>query len=209
MDITKLQPVGAKLPITGSSQTSLLETLALRRSTPIKLMDRDTPGPDDTELEQMLSLALRVPDHRKLEPWHIIVTAGNRRTDLGEIISERFLALHVEADTDEVALERDRPLRAPLLLTLVSSPDHEHKTPVWEQELSSGALCMNILNAAYAFGYGASWVTEWWAYDSHINSALGLTESERVAGHIFVGQTKAESLSERARPDVQSKASYF
>lgn len=209
MDIQKPQPVGAKLPNTGSHQTSLLEALALRRSTPIKLMDSDTPGPDDTALEQMLSLALRVPDHRKLEPWRIIVTSGNRRAELGETIAERYLALHPEADTAAVSSERHRPLRAPLLLTVVSSPDHEHKTPVWEQELSAGALCMNILNAVYAFGYGASWVTEWWAYDSLINSALGLTESERVAGHIFIGQTKAENLSERARPDIQSKISYF
>ena len=183
---------------------TLKDAISRRRSTPIKLMDPDGEGPDEAVLENMLSAAMRVPDHRKLEPWRVIVIEGEDRTEIGKLLANRFKDLNPDASDESLEEERGRLLRAPICVTVVSSPDHEHKTPVWEQELSAGALCMNLLYAAQAAGFAASWISEWWAFDPEIDTALGLKKGERIAGHIFLGNATSE-LAERPRPDVQSK----
>ena len=183
---------------------SALQMIARRRSTPIKMMDPQGAAPTGDLLQNLLSAAMRVPDHRKIEPWRLIIIEGDARERLGEELAARFAFLNPDADEDAIAEERNRLLRAPVCVSVVSSPDHDHKTPVWEQELSSGALCMNLLYAAQAAGFAASWISEWWAFDAEINKTLGLVQGERIAGHIFLGTAKAD-IPERPRPAPAGK----
>ena len=192
------------LPSSSGPGHSLADAIARRRSTPIKLMDLTLPGPDEKTLENILAAALRVPDHRKIEPWRLLVISGNSRIALGQFLSDRHADLTPSASKEELQTEASRLMRAPICVTVISSPDHAHKTPVWEQELSAGALCMNLLYAVSAAGFAASWISEWWAFDPEVNRKLGLTEDERIAGHVFIGQTNSE-LAERPRPDVTRK----
>lgn len=169
-------------------------------------MDPTLPGPNGALLENILSAAMRVPDHRKIEPWRFIIIEGNEREKLGQKLSSRYSEITPTASKSELEEEAGRLLRAPLCVTVVSSPDHMHRTPVWEQELSAGALCLNLLYAVGAAGFSASWISEWWAFDAEINKILGLSNNERIAGHVFVGQTNSE-LAERPRPTSTAKIS--
>ena len=168
------------------------------------MMDPEGAAPTGELLQNILSSAMRVPDHRKIEPWRLIVIEGEARQKLGAELATRFAFLNPAANEDMLAEERNRLLRAPVCVSVVSSPDHDHKTPVWEQELSSGALCMNLLYAAQAAGFASSWISEWWAFDEDINKTLGLTQGERIAGHIFLGTAKAD-IPERPRPAPAGK----
>lgn len=178
------------------------DLLALRRSAGSKMLT--SPGPSSAELDELLSIAARVPDHRKLEPWRFIVFEGASRERFGAQIEAIYKSENPEADTAELALERARFLRAPCVTAIISSPDTGHKTPVWEQQLSAGAVCYNLLLAANAAGWAGVWLTEWLAFDPQIANALNLGDDERVAGFVYLGTGKANS-PERPRPDMASK----
>ena len=205
--VFSLPELNACLGTASSPEAKAKTLLSQRRSTPVKLMDPNAPGPEDATLENIISAALRVPDHRKLEPWRLLLIRGDAREKLGHVLAERYEELNPDASDAALAEERNRPLRAPLCVTVISSPDHTHKTPVWEQELSAGALCMNLLYATHIAGFSASWISEWWAFDEKIDRALGLQVGERIAGHIFIGQASVRELAERPRPSFANKVS--
>ena len=196
------------LPDPGASDSSIHDLLTLRRSTPIKMMDPASGGPDDAQTKNLIQTAMRVPDHRMLGPWRTLIFRGEARQAFGQILRKRYGELHPDAKEKDLTTEENRLLRAPVCVSVISSPDMTHKTPVWEQELSAGALCMNLLYAAHASGFAACWLTEWWAFDEGVNQALGLSETERVAGHIFIGQSAAQRV-ERARPDTSERISFW
>lgn len=185
-----------------------LRLLALRRSTPVAVLGE--PGPSADDLDAILRLGMRVPDHRKLEPWRVLIIEGEARVKLGEI----FAAARRLRDPDvaEAKLVEDMklPLRAPVILCVISSPNHHDpkKTPVWEQQLSAGALCQNILIASQAMGWAGVWITEDAAFDGHVQAALGLHGHEQIAGFIYLG-TAREKPVERQRPVVANKATYW
>ncbi len=194
---------GAPLPAIHESPETL-SLLALRRSTPVSMLRE--PGPSAADLDQMLRLAMRVPDHRKLEPWRILIIEGDGRQKLGEYFAA---ALHLrDPGATPKALEEERalPMRAPVVLAVISAPVHDaKKTPVWEQQLSAGALCQTLMVAANAMGWAACWITETAAYDSHVHAALGMKPGEQVAGFIYLGTAKEQPV-ERQRPEVARKA---
>ncbi|MEZ5937329.1 MAG: nitroreductase [Hyphomonadaceae bacterium] len=180
-----------------------LRLLALRRSTPVAILG--DPGPPQEDLDALLRLALRAPDHRKLEPWRVLVFEGEARNDLGDIFAEAQLACAPDTDADSLAAARMLALRTPVVVAVISSPvDDPKQTPVWEQELSAGAVCQNLLIAANAAGWGAVWLTEWPAFDVNVARALGLSERERFAGFIHIG-TPQQAPLERQRPDLANK----
>ncbi len=180
--------------------------LALRRSASSRgLM---SPGPSSEEVDQLLEIAARVPDHRRLEPWRFIVFEGAARAKFGAEIARLYKEYNPEAGTKALAEEENRPLRAPLVITVVFSPDRQHKTPLWEQKLSCGAVCQNLLLAANASGWAGVWLTEWVAYDTNIAGVLGLDEGEQIAGFIYIG-TPRFSPNERKRPDMAQKITRF
>ena len=180
--------------------------LALRRSTSADLMAE--PGPDGETLNAILEIAARVPDHRKLCPFRFLVFKGDARRAAGEILARRFTELSPDAAEERSAAEQRRFLRAPVVVLVVSRVDPGHKTPVWEQELSAGAACFNLLLAASAYGFAGNWITEWYGYDRKVLSEFGLAEGEKAAGFIYIGSA-VEPPRERQRPTMAEIISEF
>jgi nitroreductase len=181
-----------------------LKLMALRRSTPVAALSEPGPGADD--IDAILRLAMRVPDHRKLEPWRVLIIEGDKRALFGEVLAAARSLREPEAAPEKLASERALPLRAPVILAVISSPVHDpKKTPVWEQQLSAGALCQNILIASQAMGWAGVWITEDAAYDGHVQAALGMHGHEQVAGFIYLGTAKDQPV-ERQRPTISAKA---
>ena len=185
---------------------STLEFLANRRSTPIKCLSG--PGPSPEDLKSLLKIASRVPDHRKLEPWRFIIISGNARKTLGSKLARIKQEEAPQTPDEELKTEAERFLRTPICVAVVSSPDTNHKTPVWEQELSTGALCMNILLTTNAAGWAGSWLTEWYSFSDEFKNEMKLGKTERFAGFIFLG-TALQDPPERPRPNIDSKIQHF
>jgi nitroreductase len=187
---------------------SLLPLLLTRRSTSVR--DMREPAPSDAQLEQILRVATRVPDHGKLCPWRIVVLRGEGALKLGAIAADIFAKQNPDATEAHIAAEHTRFTRAPLCLAVLSTPILATK-PVWEQQLSAGAVCMNILHAAHALGFGGKWLTEWVAYDAAIREEL-LAQAPNppvdpslasIAGFIYLG-TKTLETPDRERPELAS-----
>jgi nitroreductase len=187
----------------------VLNFLARRRSTLVRDMASEDAGPDAAQLETILQIAARVPDHRKLTPWRFEVFQGAARAEFGEHLAAAFSQDYPLIKDQRLEFERTRFMRAPVVICVISSPKNcPRGTAKWEQELSAGAVCMSMLLAARASGFAAQWLTEWYAYDSRINLALGLTAGERVAGYIYLG-TATEFPVERPRADMAALTSFW
>lgn len=197
-NIMKNPELGDNLPAAHPNEATL-NLLRLRRSTPADFMTE--PGPDADTLSDMLTIAARVPDHRRVVPFRFIRFRGDARVRFGEQLGKAFLANTPDADESRTALERNRFCRAPVVIAVISSVNREHRTPEWEQILSAGAVCQNLLLAANAHGFAAQWLTEWYAFDDQIAQSLALAENERIAGFVYIGST-SDSPKERGRPDM-------
>jgi nitroreductase len=178
-----------------------LQLLKTRRS--VKPMELTGPPPSDAEIDSMLSIASRVPDHGKLTPWRFIVFSGDARVSAGDVIAAAFKANRADATPEQIEFERHRLARAPLVIAVVSRAAPHVKIPEWEQQLSAGASAMNLVNAAHAMGYAASWITEWYAYDRGVLDALGLGPNERMAGFVHIGRP-AKPPEDRDRPKLDT-----
>ena len=178
-----------------------LDLLKTRRS--VKPIEMTGPGPSPADIETLLTIASRVPDHGKLAPWRFIVFEGAHRLAIGETLAALFQSDHPDATPDQIEFERQRLARAPLVIAVVSRAAPHVKIPEWEQLLSAGALTQNILLAAAALGVGAQWNTDWIAYDPMIMKAMGLSEVEKIVGIVYFG-TPAAALEDRPRPDPES-----
>jgi nitroreductase len=183
-----------------------LELLKTRRS--VKPMELTGPGPTGTEIETLLKIASRVPDHGKLAPWRFILFEGPARDKAGDAIANIFRADHPDATPDQVEFERKRLARAPLVVAVVSRAGPHVKIPEWEQLLSAGASAMSLVFAAHAIGYAASWITEWYAYDRRVLDALGVAPHERVAGFVHIGRP-AKAPEDRERPTLDAIVTRF
>lgn len=181
-----------------------LDLLLARRSGSAKAMAE--PGPNKKQLAQILEAGARVPDHGKLFPWRFIIFEGKGRGRAGDMLAEVMEAEGERAK--QVEEERQRFLRAPVVVGVVSAAREQHKIPLWEQELSAGAVCQNILIAATASGFVANWLTEWYAYHPIVKEKLGLKPGERIAGFIYIGTSKDE-LEERPRPEMDKIVTIF
>jgi len=183
-----------------------LELLTTRRS--FKAVELAGPAPSATEVDTLLTIASRVPDHGKLAPWRFIVFEGEARAVAGAAIAEAFRAKYPDASPAHVEAERTRLTRAPLVIAVVSRAGPHAKIPEWEQVLSAGAAAMSLVLAAHTLGYGASWITEWYAYDRKVLDALGLGPQERIAGFIHIGKPPGPP-EDRPRPPLNEIASRF
>jgi nitroreductase len=181
--------------------SSILSLLRTRKSASAKAMKE--PGPSAAQIAEILHLATRVPDHGKLAPWRFILWEGDARKDFGEVMKARWRQLHPDHGADSLAFVAGLFTRAPAVLAVVSTATEHPKIPVWEQQLSAGAVCMNILTAATAMGLGCQWNTDWVAYDTEIARAMGLNPPERIAGLIYLG-TPSGPLEDRPRPDAHA-----
>ena len=161
-------------------------------------------------LEEILACGLRVPDHGGLAPWRIVVIDGASGERLGrEILAPQFLAAHPDATEAMLAAETARLTRSAVVLAVLSCPRAHPKIPVWEMQLSAGAVCQNLLIAAQALDYAAQWLTEWYAYDDQLLAALGGTPGQdKIAGFIYIGE-KQEQPDERRRPQKEDIVRYL
>src|SRR6201999_2399904 len=184
-------------PIEDTSLPDALELLKIRRS--VKPREMTGPGPSPAELETILTIGARVPDHGKLAPWRFIIFEGDARSRAGEVIAGVFAKKNPNATPAEIEVEKRRLTDAPLVVGVVSFTKPHPKVPPWEQELSAGASAMNIVTAATALGYGACWLTGWFAFDRDVLEGLGLKADEKLAGFIHIG-TISKPNEDRPRP---------
>jgi nitroreductase len=178
-----------------------LDLLRSRRSGSAKTMSG--PGPDRTQIDTLLACASRVPDHGKLAPWRFILFSGEARARFGNVLAEAVRKSDPTVSDERLRQERNRFLRAPVVIGVVSRIRKGVPIPEWEQILSAGASCQTLLLAAHAMGFVANWITEWYAYDPHVRAHLQLAEEERMAGFIYIGHP-AEPLVDRPRPALET-----
>ena len=183
-----------------------IDLLKNRRS--IKPREMSGPGPSPAELETILTIGARVPDHGKLAPWRFIVFEGDARVRAGEIIAGVFVRKNPNAQAAEIDIEKRRLTDAPLVIGVVSFTRPHPKVPAWEQELSAGASAMNIVTAATALGYGACWLTGWFAFDREVLDGLGLKADEKLAGFVHIG-TAPKPSEDRPRPALSEIVTRF
>lgn len=176
----------------------ILQALHHRRSTPSRLLTE--PGPDRGQLEAILRCAVRAPDHGNLVPWRFMTIQGEARARLGELLACRSLERNPAAPPAVVEKDRQRFSHAPLVLAVIARLSPGHKVPEQEQLASGAAVCLLVLQAADALGFGGQWLTGWAAYDPVVLARLGLVENERILGFIHIGSAR-DSLPERERPD--------
>jgi nitroreductase len=183
-----------------------LELLKIRRS--VKPREMTGPGPSPAELDTILTIGARVPDHGKLAPWRFIVFEGDARQRAGDVIARVFAKKNPQASAAEIESETKRLMDAPLVIAVVSFTKPHPKVPPFEQELSAGASAMNIVTAATALGFGACWLTGWFAFDRDVLDGLGLKADEKIAGFIHIG-TVAKPNEERPRPALSEIVTRF
>jgi nitroreductase len=186
------------------------------RSTPLTLLSTRrsgkpraliAPGPDAEEMRTILSIGMRTPDHGKLAPWHFVIVPEERRDAFAALLADAYARQRPDAGRLEREANAQFAHQAPALVVVLSRPDRASAVPLWEQELSAGAACMNILHAAHALGYAGGWLTGWAAYDDQVCDAFGGPD-ERIAGFLFLGTPGAEP-SERPRPDYDDVVSVW
>ncbi len=186
--------------------TDAIDFLKTRRS--VKPRDMTGPGPSPADLATILTIGARVPDHGKLAPWRFIIFEGDARVRAGEVIAKVFARKNPNAPPAEIDVEKRRLTDAPLVIGVVSFTKPHPKVPPWEQELSAGASAMNIVTAATALGYGACWLTGWFAFDRDVLEGLGLKADEKLAGFIHIG-TPGKPSEDRPRPALADIVTRF
>ena len=185
--------------------SSPLALLSTRRSG--KPRDLVAPGPDQAQLDQILEIAARTPDHGKLAPWRFVVVPSDRRGALSELIVTAYRAERPQASRLEIGAMDQFARQAPALVVVLSAPKPESHIPLWEQELSAGAACMNLLHAVHASGFAGGWLTGWAAYNDAVRDAFGAAP-EKIAGFVFIG-TPSKPLEERPRPESDKFVRYW
>jgi nitroreductase len=187
------------------SAPQALDLLLSRKSGSAKTMKG--PGPSADQLRRILAAGARVPDHGKLTPWRFILFEGEGRARMGAILAE---AIAGEKDTSPERLEQERGrfMRAPVIIGVVSRARELLPIPVWEQQLSAGAVCMTMVIAAHSMGFVANWITEWCAYHPKVLERIGLKPTERIAGFIYIGHPDVP-LEDRPRPSLESIVTKF
>jgi len=159
------------------------------------------PAPTGDDLQTLLTIATRVPDHGKLAPWRLVIFSGDARVAAGEKLAEIAKRKRPEIDEAGLEIERRQFLPAPLVIGVVSTAKPHVKIPEFEQLLSAGNVAFNLVHGAYALGYAATWITRWYTFDAEAAAALGAKEGERFVGFVHIG-TPTTTIEDRPRPDL-------
>ncbi|HEX7800886.1 MAG TPA: nitroreductase [Asticcacaulis sp.] len=189
-------------PLPQKASADVLEALFNRRSAPAPTLA--APGPSPEEMDLLIRIGLRVPDHGKIGPWRVVRFTPQAKAK----VVEKLKALAESRGDRKDAGALIKMSTPPQMLMVVSAPLQPHKIPLWEQQLSAAAVCQNLLIAAGAMGYGANWITDWYAYDAEARAILGVKEDENVAGFVYLG-TPTEPPLERERPDYDARISWW
>ena len=175
-----------------------LSLLATRRSG--KARELAAPGPSEEQLSEILRIAARTPDHGKLAPWRFVIIGSDQRGAFASLLRHALSRSDPAASPAHFQKADDFAHSGETLVVLLSAPVENHKIPVWEQQMSCGAVAMNLLHAAHAMGFVGSWLTGWYAYDPTVREAFCLA-NERIAGFFFLGSPTLP-LAERPRPEL-------
>lgn len=189
-------------PLPQKASDAVLEALFNRRSAPAPTLQQ--PGPSPEQMDLLIRLGMRVPDHGKIGPWRIVRFTAETKA----LVVEKLKALAESRGERKDVGALIKMSTPPEMLMVVSAPIQPHKIPLWEQQLSAAAVCQNLLIAAGAMGYGANWITDWYAYDAEARAILGVKEDENVAGLIYLG-TPSEPPLERERPDYDARIGWW
>ena len=182
-----------------NDSSSLLAFLKSRKSASVKAMGGD--GPNPAQLVEILSIAVRVPDHGKLTPWRFVIFEGIARTQVGALFAKRWAELNPSHGDDTLLFHAGLFMRAPLVIAVVSTAAKHLKIPVWEQQMSAAAVCFNMEMAVLALGFDVQWQSDWVAYDEGAKASMGVRANENIAGLIYIGKSTVP-LEDRPRPDV-------
>lgn len=185
---------------------STIDLLLNRRS--LVSAKQDAPAPNREELEIMLRCGTRVPDHGKLAPWRIQIVEGDARQKLGDVFAARYIEKHGDSDHEQIEIERNRPLRSPLIIIVRSHITDTSRIPHIEQLMSGGAVCQNLLIAAHALGYVGQWLSEWVAFDDVIKDHLGVDNDNEILGYLYFGTCNIEQ-ADRPRPSLNEVVSFY
>jgi len=185
---------------------ALRDYLLTRRSVGLAFLQE--PGPNAQELEQILTIATRVPDHGKIAPWRLVLIAGEDRARAGAALAEIAARNRPGLDDASLEIERRRFLPAPLTIGVISSPKPHPKVPEFEQLLSAANVAFNLQHAAFALGFAAAWVTQWYAFDTAASAMLGAREGERFVGFVNIG-TPSTVMDDRPRPALDDIVSVW
>jgi nitroreductase len=196
-------PIEFGQPLEQKPSAEVLDRLFHRRSAPAPTLT--APGPSRDEIDFLIRIGLRVPDHGKIGPWRIVRFTTEAKAKLVEALVSLAQSQPEPKKAEVALLKMSTP---PEMLLIVSSPIQPHKIPLWEQQLSAAAVCQNLLIAAGAMGYGANWITDWYSYDAEAKALMGLTPDENVAGFIYLG-TPNEPPLERDRPNYDERISWW
>lgn len=180
--------------------SSLTEYLASRRSG--RPRDMIAPGPDAAQIEQIVAMAMRTPDHGKLNPWRVVHVGAGQRDAFAARLTAAYRAEKPEAGRLEIEAMDSFARQAPELLVVLFSPRESSKIPLWEQQLSAGAFVMNLLHAVHAHGFVGGWITGWPSYSDAVRDLFG-SAPEQIAGFLFIG-TPGQPLEERPRPALEA-----
>jgi len=167
------------------------------------------PAPDDGALELLLECASRAPDHGRLRPWRFVVIRGAARERLGDLMADQLRRKQPSASPEALQRERQKPLRAPLIIAVAAVRDAAARIPPIEQILAAGAAAQNIMLAAPALGFGAMWKTGDAAYDDTVKVALGLEAADAIVGFLYLGTVPADAVPPAARGQWEDRVSYF
>jgi nitroreductase len=190
-------------PMPQKASKEVLDRLFFRRSA--SAMTLTSPGPSADDIDLLIRIGFRVPDHGKIGPWRIVrFTAEAKR----QLVARLTDLAPSQAVPGKAAAALQKLAVPPEALMVVSSPQDGKGIPLWEQQLSAAAICQNLLIAAGALGYGANWITDWYSYDDQARAILGVAAHEAIAGFIYLG-TSAEPPQERDRPDYASRVSWW
>lgn len=181
-----------------NDKSSVISFLKSRKSASAKAMGGT--GPSAEQFVEILSIAVRVPDHGKLAPWRFILFEGQARSEIGAKFAARWAALNPTHGHEALAFQQWLFMRAPMVIAVVSTASAHAKIPVWEQQMSAAAVCFNMIMAAQALGFDAQWQSDWVAYDAEAGAAMGVKGQEKIAGIIYIGQSSV-ALEDRPRPD--------
>ena len=196
---------GAPIPVM-TLNTALRDYLSSRRTVTAPFLAE--PGPAEDQLAELLTIACRVPDHGKLAPWRFVIFADEAREKVGQRLYDIAKRKWPERTEEQLAVERNQFLPAPLTVGVISTAAPHVKIPEFEQLLAAGNVAFNLCHAANALGFGAHWVTRWFAYDDEAATMLGAREGERFVAFVHIG-TPQTRLEDRDRPDPQTLTTYW
>jgi len=188
-----------------NDRTTPLSLLKTRRSG--KPREMVAPGPSADQLLEIIEIASRTPDHGKLFPWRFVIVPDDARDALAAKLGAILMAEKADCGPRDVEAAEQFARQAPALVVVLSAPVAEHKIPVWEQELSAGAVAMNLLHAAHAMGFVGGWITGWAAYSEAVRDLFGKA-GERIAGFMFIG-SPVRPLEERPRPALSEIVQFW